>query len=543
MITLRPYQDGAIEAVKNYWEQGGGHPLVDLATGTGKSLVIAKLTQDLMKQYPTMRVVMLVHVRELVAQNFKALLSVWPDAPAGIYSAGLGKRDAHHKITFASIQSIYKRVELLGPRDLILIDEAHLVPAKSAGMYRTFLDAMREIAPHARVCGFSATIYRMDSGRLDDGEDRLFDKTVYTYGIAKGIEDGFLSPLVSKAGIKEIDVSAVKKVGGEFKAGQLEEAADRITEKAADEICVYGEDRKSWLVFCSGVKHAFNVRDALRARGISCETVTGETAKGDRDSILRRFKSGEIRALTNANVLTTGFDAPNVTMIAMLRPTLSTSLYVQIVGRGTRIAPNKENCLILDFSGNIRRHGPVDSISVGPRKPGAGKSEGKVEEDSVRAKKCPDCESLVALNTVQCKVCGHEWPRDESPKHEATAETSVGILSTEAVAPKTLAVVDWQFVLHSKRDKPDSMRVDYIAGLARVPEWVCFDHGGFASKKAAQWWLEHSGQMPFPRNTAEGILRSGELRRPAFVTLKVEGKYTRIVARSFNAPERARVSA
>lgn len=540
MIQLRPYQQAAIDAILSYWQAGGGNPLVDLATGTGKSLVIAKLTQDLLREFPTMRVLMLVHVRELVEQNFQALLRVWPDAPIGLYSAGLGKRDAHHRITFASIQSVYKKAKVLGRRDLILIDEAHLVPMHSEGMYRTLLDGLYAIRPDARVAGFTATPYRLDSGRLTDGNTRLFDDVVFTYGIGDGIADGYLSPLISKASATEVDVSNVTRRGGEFVAGELETAAQRITKEAVAEMIRYGEGRRSWLVFCSGVRHAEDVRNVMRAAGIPAEMVSGETPLGERDRIIRQFKAGQIRCLTNAQVLTTGFDAPQVDMVAMLRPTLSTSLYVQIVGRGTRLAQGKENCLVLDFAGNIRRHGPVDAVSVLP-KGGKANDEGKVSVDSVRAKECPDCQSLVAINASVCKVCGHEWPHEEKPKHEAEAEAQVGILSTEAVPPQMVPVVDWQFRRHEKLGSPDSVRVTYLSGLNQFNEWLAFEHGGYPQQKAQQWWVRHGGSTPCPKTVTEALERmeAGELFMPATISVKPRPgtKYMDIVGRSFHQRE------
>lgn len=540
MIQLRTYQQGAIDAVLDYWQTGGGNPLVDLATGTGKSLVIAKLTQGLLGNFPGLRVLCLVHVRELVEQNFMALKRVWQDAPVGIYSAGLGKRDAHHRITFASIQSVYRKARSLGRRDLILIDEAHLVPTAGTGMYRTLLKELREETPDLRVAGFTATPFRLDSGRLDDGDDRLFDKTVFSYGIADGIADGYLSPLVSPAGLPEVDVSNVQRRGGEFVPGQLEDAADRIAAEAVQEIVTRGVDRRSWLVFCAGVRNAERTRDFVRRAGISCEMVSGETPLGERDRILRQFKNGQIRCLTNAQVLTTGFDAPQVDLVAMLRPTLSTSLFVQIVGRGTRIAQGKENCLVLDFAGNVRRHGPVDSVSVMPKGSGKGTEEGKVSVDSVRAKACPGCNELVAVNASTCKYCGHEWPHEEKPKHEARAESQVGILSTEKVPPQTMPVVDWRFTRHEKMGSPDSVRVTYLAGLNSFFEWVAFEHGGYPQQKAVQWWVQHGGQTPFPKTTAEALNRAndGELTMPATISVRPRDKFFDIVGRSFPAVKR-----
>ncbi|MAM13043.1 MAG: DNA helicase [Rhizobiaceae bacterium] len=532
MINLRYYQDEAKQAVMNFWVQGGGNPLIDLATGTGKSMVIASMVQDLLRDYPTFRVLMLTHVKELVQQNFMALLRVWPDAPAGIYSAGLNRRDVHHRITFASIQSVYNKASQLGRRDLILIDEAHLVPLKGEGMYRRLLDDLYAINRDARVAGLTATPYRLDTGRLDEGDTRLFDQVVYSYGIAKGIEDGFLSPLISKATAARIDVSEVKRRGGEFVPASLEGAADAVTQEAVSEIADLGANRKSWLVFCAGVKHALNVRDAIRASGFSCETVSGETPSGERDNIIRRFRAGEIRCLTNANVLTTGFDVPQVDLVAMLRPTLSTSLYVQIVGRGTRLSPGKDNCLILDFAGNVRRHGPVDEVSVLP-KAGGGSGEGKVSVDRVAAKECPECCELMALNARSCKVCGYEWPHEDKPKHEGQAESQVGILSSEQVAPTMLPVVDWRIQKHAKLGAPDSLRVGFIAGLMEYPEWVAFDHGRSAFERACQWWSMHGGGTPFPKSTDEALARTGELTMPETISIKPRGKYYDIVGRSF----------
>jgi len=535
MIVLRPYQEEALKAVFDYWQQGGGNPLVEMATGTGKSVVIAKLVNICLELYPTMRILMITHVKELVEQNFKALIKLWPQAPVGIYSAGLNKRDLYSRIVSASIQSVFKRPKALGERHLIIIDESHLVSSKNDGMYRRILNGLRHICPDARIIGFTATPYRLDSGRLDEGEGRLFDKIVYSYDIVRGIEDGWLSPLKSRASMSEIDVAGVEKRGGEFVLSSLETASDRITAAAVGEIMTLGADRKSWLVFCAGVNHSLHVRDALRAAGVRAETVIGDMPDGERDSIIRRFKAGEIQALTNANVLTTGFDAPRVDLLAMLRPTLSTGLYVQMVGRGTRLAEGKENCLVLDFAGNVRRHGPVDSVSISPR---SGKGVGRAGVEDVRAKECPKCQELVAINARCCKWCGHEWPVAEKPKHEAKAEAEIGILSSEKVPPTKLPVVNWSLSIHyGHGGKPNSLRVNYLAGVSGYSEWVPIEHGGYAGQKARAWWVAHGGRTPFPQTVNEALMRRGELSCPATISVRPKGKYHDIVGRSFARPK------
>jgi DNA repair protein RadD len=525
MIELRPYQRDAIDAVLGYWAQGGGNPLVEMATGTGKSVVIATLARELIGGFPDMRIVVLVHVKELVEQNAMALLRAWPQAPIGINSAGLGRRDRHAQILFASIQSVF-RSDMLGPRDLVLIDEAHLCPRKGEGMYLSLLEKLRDRVPDMRVAGFTATPYRLDSGRLDEGDGRLFDQVIYTYGIADGVADGWLSPLVSKSTGTEIDVSGVARRGGEFIAGELERAADKhsVVEAAADEIVARGAQRRAWIAFCAGVEHAAHVRDAFKARGVKCETVTGETPNGERDRIIRAYRQGELQCLTNANVLTTGFDVPQVDLIAMLRPTLSTGLYVQSLGRGTRIADGKSDCLVLDFAGNVRRHGPVDAISVSSNQKQAAEKVGVVKPETVRAKVCPSCQTYVSLLVFSCPCCGHEWPKP-APKHTARADDAPIMASR---GPAWISVDDVHLAPHHKLDAPASLRVEYICGLQTYREWVTFEHRGFARAKAEAWWSAMGGKGPAPATIPIAIERAAELEIPSHVTIARDGKYWRV---------------
>jgi DNA repair protein RadD len=525
MIELRPYQRAAIDSTLAYWSDGGGNPLIEMATGTGKSVVIATLTRELLESFPDMRVLILVHVKELVEQNAQAMLRTWPQAPIGINCAGLDRRDKHSQILFASIQSVHRDdAYSLGKRDLVLVDEAHLVPRSGDGMYLKLLERLRDRVPDMRVAGFTATPYRLDSGRLDQGKERLFDSIAYTYGIADGVADRWLSPLVSKATGTEIDVSGVARRGGEFIAGELERAADvhSVVEGAADEIVARGADRRGWLVFCAGIEHAGHVRDALKRRDVACETITSETPNHDRDRIIRAYRKGELRCLTNANVLTTGFDVPHVDLIAMLRPTLSTGLYVQSLGRGTRIAEGKTECLVLDFAGNVRRHGPVDAISVSGKSPG-GKEAG-VKPETVRAKVCPVCESYVALATFTCAHCGHEWEKPE-PKHVAKADTAPVMASR---GPAWLAVDDVILHRHEKLDSPPSLRVEYVCGLQTYREWVTLEHRGFSRAKAEAWWSAMGGARPAPVTVTDALKRAIELGMPTHITIARDGKYWRI---------------
>jgi DNA repair protein RadD len=225
-LQLRDYQSESVEAVFDYWSNEPGNPLVDLATGTGKSLVMAELIRRIIDGWPDMRVLVATHVAELIEQDYQELLAIWPFAPAGIYSAGLGRRDAHQQIIFAGIQTVHNKAARIGHIDVLMIDEAHLVPANAETMYGRFIAALRTINPDMKVLGLTATPFRLDSGRLDEGDDRLFDKVVYEYGIGQGIAEGFLAPLSSKPTATAFDLSGVGRQGGDYKQGALQAAVD-----------------------------------------------------------------------------------------------------------------------------------------------------------------------------------------------------------------------------------------------------------------------------------------------------------------------------
>jgi DNA repair protein RadD len=188
MFELRPYQQEALAALEKFWSRGGGNPLVVMATATGKSVVIAHLIRDISRRYPTLRVLVVTHALELIRQDIEPLLALWPDAPVGINSAGIGQREWDAPIVFAGVQSIWRNAARLGSRHLVLVDEAHLVPHDGDGMYRSLIAELRALVPPGdmRVAGFSATPFRLDSGRLDEGEGKIFDAVVFDYGIGQG---------------------------------------------------------------------------------------------------------------------------------------------------------------------------------------------------------------------------------------------------------------------------------------------------------------------------------------------------------------------
>jgi DNA repair protein RadD len=544
VLTLRPYQQLAVDAVYQHLRERDDNPVVVIPTGGGKTPVMATICRDAVQTWSG-RVLILAHVKELLQQSVDKLKQVCPELPVGVYSAGLKRRDTEHAVIVAGIQSVYKRACDLDAFDLILVDECHLIPADGEGMYRQFLSETRVLNPHVRVVGFTATPFRLDAGPICR-EDHFLNAVCYEVGIRQLIADGFLSPLNSKAGVAKVDTNQLHVRAGEFVASEVEAAMDdaALVEAACAEIAETTRDRQSVLIFASGVQHGRHVCQVLAEKhGIECGFVCGETPDAERDQLLARFRHQEwirqlqidfgeraaqpLKYLCNVNVLTTGFDAPNVDCVVLLRPTLSPGLYYQMVGRGFRLHPGKANCLVLDYGGNVLRHGPVDRLNV-IEKRGDGTGEAP-------AKECPSCRALIAPAYSICPQCGHEFPPPERKKHESRA-TNAGVLSGQ-VTDCEYEVRDVTYSVHTKKDAdesaPKTLRVDYRLGLDYwVSEWICFEHTGWARRKAEQWWKARSPDpLPDTAQHAADLANNGALAHTERVTVRaVAGeKFERII--------------
>jgi DNA repair protein RadD len=524
MLQLRDYQRAAVDSVFEYWGKKPGSPLIVLPTGGGKSLVIATLVRELLEGWPDMRILCVTHVKELLVQNAQELLSLWEFAPVGFFSAGLRRRDAHAQIIFGGVQTIASKAHIIGHIDLVLVDEAHLMPRNSETQYGQLLEGLRAINPDLKLVGLTATPYRLGEGSLYDGEGAIFDDICFDKPIGEMIDEGYLCRPISKGMATGFDLSGVGKVGGDYNQGKLQAAVDQadINQAVVSEIATYGTNRKCWLLFCSGVDHAYHIRDEIRERGITCETVCGDTPAQERDRILADFKAGRIRAVTNNSVMTTGTNIPAIDLVAFLRPTLSAGLYVQMAGRGLRLAPGKENCLFLDFAGVVRKHGPIDMVTPPHARKGDGEAPVKI---------CPQedggCGSLVHASVNVCPDCGYQFPVKDEPKIDRTA-ADTPMLSTDAATWR--AINGRHFAYHEgKGGKPPSVKTTYMAGLTAINEWLCPEHSGYAQSKAHRWWVRHGGARPFPRTVMEWLERQNELLETDEISVRPDGKYWTVV--------------
>jgi len=539
MSTLRPYQQAAVEAVYEHLRTRDDNPAVVMPTAAGKSWVIAQLVKDAVLRWNG-RVLVLAHVKELLEQNAEKICRMCPEVPIGIYSAGLNCRETDAPTIIAGIQSVYRRACELNAFDLVIVDEAHCIPPDGEGMYRTFLADAKGINPDLRVIGLTATPFRLASGAICT-PDGILNRICYEVGVRELIRDGYLCPLVTKAGIRKADFGRLHVRGGEFVADEVEDLMndDRLVAAACSEIVAFTYDRQSVLVFASGVRHGRHVAKVLaEMSGQEVGFLDGQTPAAERAELIARFRhepvsdalfdsTKPLKYLVNVNVLTTGFDAPNIDCVAILRPTMSPGLWYQMVGRGFRLHPGKQNCLVLDFGGNALRHGPVDQLKM-PEAPGRGSGEAP-------AKECPACHTVIAAGYARCPECGHEFPPPERQHHDARAGTA-GVISGQ-VADTEYGVLDTRYSVHTKRDAPPdaprSMRVDYRIGqFTWISEWICVEHDGYARWKAEQWWRRRSPDpTPATAQRAVEIAEAGGVAWTEKIVVRtVAGeKYDRIV--------------
>jgi DNA repair protein RadD len=528
-MMLREYQQRTIDQLYAWFKAGNtGNPCLVLPTGSGKSHIIAALCKDALQSWPETRILMLTHVRELIEQNAEKMRQHWPNAPMGIYSAGLRRKELGEPITFAGIQSVRSKAKEIGHVDLVIIDEAHLVSHKDEGGYRTLLNDLRVINSNLRVIGLTASPYRLGHGYITD-EPAIFSALIEPTSIQELIFKNFLCNLRSKLTTTKLEVDGVHKRGGEYIEAELQAAVDTKDKnsRVVAEIIKFGAERRSWLVFCAGVAHARHVCDALIEQGIVAECVTGETPSNERDRMLTGFKAGTIQALTNANVLTTGFDAPGIDLIAMLRPTMSPGLYVQMAGRGLRVAEGKIDCLVMDFAGVVEQHGPITAVRAPPKK---GDKQGEAP-----VKVCDNCQEICALSVRVCPACGEAFPEPEKPTLKLSNLDIMGVDGND------LDVTAWTWRKHiSRASGKEMLSLTYYGGLSDAPvtEYLAVTHDGYAGDKSRRLLADiaHRAGVKLDYGTAdlhEMALELTDGRPPSAIEFKREGKFFTVLNRSW----------
>ena len=529
MIQLRYYQQEALDALYNFFlTNRHGNPLIGLPTGTGKSVLPAAFIHGIMKQWPNQRFLMITHVKELIEQNANELLKVWPEAPLGIYSAGLKQKQTAQPIIFGGVQSMIKQPAMFGHRDIAFVDEAHLVSAEESSQYQTFFAFMKLINPNLKIIGMSATLYRMGMGMIT--ENGLFTDVVYDKTNLEGFNEllskGYMAPLIPLRTRTELDVSDVSVSKGEFVSTQLQGAVDKaeITYKALQELVHAGQNRRSWLIFASGIEHAEHIAEQLGAFGVDCAPVHSKRPTEYNDAAIVAFKSNQLRAIVNYGKLTTGFNHPAIDLIGMLRPTLSVPLWVQMLGRGTR--PAKENCLVLDFARNTPRLGPINDPVIPKAKKG--------EAGEMPIKICESCGCYNHTKVRFCTNCGEEFTFQQKLVAKAGTEELIRSATVEPLPIiETFDVIGAHYVKHnSKSGKPPILKVTYFTPGLPFTEYVCLEHSGMAGKMGRDWWRRRLAAEP-PITIDDALKHVAQLKKPRYIRVHVNKRYPEILACEF----------
>lgn len=541
MISPRPYQEDALNSIWNYFSSGAtGNPLIAHPTGTGKSSIPAFFIYRIMKAWSTQRFILFSHVSELIRQNAEVLQMIWPNAPLGIFSAGLKLKQSAFPIVYANIQSAAKNPTIFGHRDIAWIDEAHLVSMDTSSRYLSVLAVLKAINPHIRIIGLTATPFRMGQGLLTDAQvdENGNNLNIFTDIIhdLTGIEnfnsliaEGYMKPLIPLRTKTEIDISSVGIQGHEFIASQLQHAVDKeeITYAALKEAVVAGHNRQSWLIFATGIEHCEHIASMLSSFGVDCAPVHSKQQHYGRneqynDAAIKAFKANKLRSIVSFAKITTGFNHNDIDMIVDLNHTLSIPKHVQKLGRGTRPTNSADNCLVLDFGKNVPRLGPINDPII-PRRKGE-----KVGDPPVKL--CDACGAYNHASARVCCNCGEEFTF--KTKLVAKAGTDA-ILASDLPIVESFDVYRVIYAPHNKVGSPQSMKVTYFTngGMQSFKEWVYLEHPGLPSVKARNWWRQRHKSEP-PATTIEALQHMAELRVPKKIRVwvnKSHGKFPEIV--------------
>lgn len=546
MKTLRPYQQAAEVSLFKYLFEKTGHPLVVAPVAAGKSLMIAEFIKKLHGYFPRCRVVMLTHVKELLQQNAEELLEQYKGVDMGFYCAGLNEKKLHNDVTFASIQSINKKLGNINRvPEIIIIDECHLISHKDTTQYRKFIGEVLELNPNCRVIGYTGTPFRADTGRLDEGENKLFDDVAYEISMEFMIEEGYWAKPVCPDIATKMDVSGVRMSMGDYNEKQLQQAVnkDEVTDPCIKELIEKGSSRKKWLIFTAGIEHAEEVTQKLKDAGVKAECIHSEKPANENDQILKDHKAGNFQALVNIAKLTTGYNDPSITLIAFMRPTRSPVLYIQMIGRGVRVnykagmpldtkeqrleaiaQSDKPDCMVLDFGNVVGTLGPIDQVSIQKEYKEKDESEG----GKAIMKVCPSCGAECAAAQQYCYACSYCFIKiDQTASNKA-------VMSMDH-PPEWVRVLTMQQNFHQTPDSwQPSMKVTYGTMTGAIREWICFEHHKadendkrrYAWEMAKKW---HNARLPNIEVPTSAWEATGiPYPQPSEILIRKKGKYWQV---------------
>jgi len=575
MYTLRTYQQEAVDRTLNYFRKRRDPAVIVLPTGAGKSLVIAELAKIAIG-----RVLVLAHVKELVEQNHLKYESY--GLHAGIYSAGLNQKDSEQKVIFGSIQSVAKaKNAFFKDFTLVVIDECHRVGLEPDSQYAKVITQLKLNNPRICILGLTATPYRLGlgwiynyalRGELKTQEQRFFKHCIYDLPLEYMISNQYLTPPVQlDIPVTSYDFSELIEGGNAYTMAQLEEALHqqrRLTPLIIKNIIDITENdqRQGVMIFSSTVKHAQEIMDHLPTG--QARLVVGTTELSERDQIVHDFKQKAFKYLVNVSVLTTGFDAAHVDVIAILRPTESISLYQQIVGRGLRLDTDKKDCLVLDYTGMGHsifspeigeKKTASESVAVQVPCPECGfindfwgilDDEGKLLEHygrkcrgghvnadnynlipcgyRFRFKICTQCSAENDISARDCSNCGCELIDPDTKLKQARLSKDAHVLTPDSI--EMLERVD-------KKGTP-YLQVKYYDYDAQFVAEMHYLNNPTSLKKFSINFLRSHLRKPEQKvhisSVSDAVKLRAQLRMPSFVIARKQGKFWKITEKIFS---------
>lgn len=537
----RWFQKEAAEAPLNWDYKNKGNPLIVCPTGGGKTHILGYFCQQVLSRWPGQQILVLSRRTKIIEQNVATIQQYLPHGEVGVFAASLNKKQ-RRSVTVGSIGTVANNVHFFRGITIVLVDECHEVPVASTGQYRHVLEAIG-----AHVIGLTATPFRLGGGYLYKGEQALFGGICYEIDILTLLQEGYLTDLVCKD-VRQTDnklqmrTDGVRKAGGDFVTKALAEEFDRqeLTARICDDLALYRDVCKKWLIFAIDIKHAENIAELLTERGIRVGTYHSKLSKSERHLVESKFNRGDLQSLVSVESLTTGYDCPEVDLVGVLRPTQSPVLHIQLLGRGLRVVyadwfvhggadDNPEGrrraiaegpkpvCIVRDYAGNISRLGPINDVTV--KEPGKKKKKG-----NPITKTCPKCYNLCAGSAKFCS-CGHEFTFREKIKTIATKASPIK-KPNEWVE---VAAVHYGIYVNKRTSIRTLHVVYYDTSGNSYAEYKRFDAGSNAHIYASRWWRKNAVDptSPVPQDVDSAYHRAmnRELYAPTHILVdKPKGK-------------------
>jgi len=534
--------------------------LIQAATGAGKTIVFAELIRRFLNDFPTMKILVLVHREIIVKQNADKLRHIWPSAPIGIACASASSRiDMHSPVVFGSIQTLASRIETLPMFHMVIVDEAHRLPPKSAeSQYKKVLDRLEMFYPKLRLFGLTATPFRLAWGNIygrehkrisdDEPTKNWFDSLDLEIGIQKlqaiqpdddNPDAPYLCGMRAFVEDKSIttELNSITKTAGEFNQGELSDLMQKTIhlQTALDAYRKHSEGRTRTVIFAVDTDHAEKVKSIFSSAGIISESVHYKNDKSHNREVLKRFDAGEIPVVVNVGVLTEGWDCRSVDMLMLCRPTMSAALFVQIVGRGLRTFSGKQDVLILDLAGNFNRHGPPWA----PILPDYSKP-GRPKEKIIRPdKKCPACGHENPANCWCCENCGEilKIKQIEEAKSVKLRELNLSRMAKAENDAETFSgiIKSMEFSKYTTQQGNVCLKVSAIVrghdGLGNMG--INVNHfyrlDGPGAWYFGKFWKAAMSEYPLPQTIDEAVGFDFSPVSAMNVKIKKDGKYWKVI--------------